>query len=77
MQAHPTRRRAICGSGRARLPNEEVGRGCGRRASGAQKNLSPYMVRPAVQEEIAVCLKEALRSYIRHRIEAALPALVP
>ena len=42
MQAHPIRRRAICGSRRARLPNEEVGRGGGRRASGAQKNLSPF-----------------------------------
>ena len=42
MHAHPIRRRAICGSRRARLPNEEVGRGGGRRASGAQKNLSPF-----------------------------------
>ena len=36
MQAHPRRRRAICGSSRGTLPNEEVCSGCGRRASGAQ-----------------------------------------
>jgi len=28
------------------------------------------MVRPAMQEEIAVWLKEKLRPYIRHRVEA-------
>jgi hypothetical protein len=36
-----------------------------------------YMVRPAMQEEIAVWLKEKLRSYIRHRGEVPSTALVP
>jgi hypothetical protein len=37
----------------------------------------PYMVRPAMQEDIAAWLKEKLRSYIRHLVEVPLPALVP
>jgi hypothetical protein len=36
-----------------------------------------YMVRPAMQEDIAAWLKEKLRSYIRHLVEVPLPALVP
>ncbi len=39
--------------------------------------VEPYMVRPAMQEEIAVWLKEKLRSYIRHRGEVPSTALVP
>ena len=39
--------------------------------------VKPYMVRPAMQEEIAVWLKEKLRSYIRHRGEVPSTALVP
>jgi hypothetical protein len=39
------------------------------RAGPPQRRLWTYMVRPAMQEEISVNMKDKLQSYIRHLVE--------